>query len=138
MNRLMRVLFFSLLFLGCAAVVDAATVIAIASETTEETGLVSREAARSPYYLVFAGTGELLEVIYNPYSGEREGAGQAIINLLALKGINLVVAESFGPAMIDAMEARGMKHLEFRGVAKDAVDRLVLPGERKSTTKGDN
>jgi predicted Fe-Mo cluster-binding NifX family protein len=138
MKNLMRALLFSLLFLGCVAVADAATVIAVASETTEETGLVSREAARSPYYLVFAGTGELLEVIYNPYSGEREGAGQAIVNLLALKGINLVVAETFAPAMIDAMKARDMKHIEFRGVAKDAVDRLVLPGERKGTTKGDN
>ena len=138
MTNLMRALIFSLLFLGCAAVADAATVIAVASETTEETGLVSREGARSPYYLVFAGTGELLEVIYNPYSGEREGAGQAIVNLLALKGINLVVAESFDPAMIDAMKARDMKYIEFRGIAKDAVDRLALPGERKGTTKGDN
>jgi predicted Fe-Mo cluster-binding NifX family protein len=138
MKNLMRALLFSLLLLGCAAVADAATVIAVASETTEETGLVSREAARSPYYLVFAGTGELLEVIYNPYGGEREGTGQAVVNLLAQKGIGLVVAESFSSAMIGAMEARGMKHLEFRGVAKDAVDRLVLPGERKGTKKGDN
>jgi predicted Fe-Mo cluster-binding NifX family protein len=119
MKRLMRALVFPLLFFGSAAVADAATLIAVASDSNQATSLVSEDAGRCRYYLIFAGTGELLDVLDKPYSGSPYRQGPALVDLLVEKGITVIVAEGFGPPMIEAMKARGISYEQFRGIARE-------------------
>lgn len=138
MKKLMRALVFSLLFFGSAAMADAATLVAVASDSNQATSLVSEDAGRCRYYLIFAGTGELLDVLDNPYSGSPYRQGSALVDLLAEKEVTVIVAEGFEPPMIEALKARGISYVQFRGIAREGVRRLVVPDKAKDTTKGDS
>jgi len=100
------------------------TVIAVASDGNNATSFISNSAERCPYYLIFADTGELLDVLDNPHSGERDDVVPAVLALLAPKRVDVIVAARFSPAMISSMKARGIRYIRFEGVAKDAVDRI--------------
>jgi hypothetical protein len=67
------VLAFLVLFFGCGTkpLVRPVTIIALASDGNNATSLIGNAAERSPYFPIFADTGELLDVLDNPYSGEQ-------------------------------------------------------------------
>jgi predicted Fe-Mo cluster-binding NifX family protein len=131
--------FFLLLLWGGLLPAFGAELIAIAADTNQASSLVGRNAARSAYYLIFAGTGELLEVLENPYRAQRRGAGAEAVDFLARKGVTIIVAENFSPGIATIMQARGVKAVQYRGVARDAVTRIQAFPERKDIpTKGDN
>ncbi len=116
----------------------AAELIAVAADTNQASSLVGWNAAGSPYYLLFAVTGELLDVLENPYRGQGRGAGASAVEFLARKGVTIIVAQHFGPGMIQLMEARGIKAVQFRGIARAAVTRIQPLLEQKETpVKGD-
>ena len=130
------------LSVGCGSnpFVKSVTIIAVASDGNNATSFISNAAERSPYYLIFADTGELLDVLDNPYSGERGDVVPAVLSLLAQNRVDVIVAARFSPAMISSMKARGIRYVRFEGVAKDAVDRIggLDPETLPSVTKGDN
>ena len=99
--------------------------IAVASNNKNTTSNVAAMAGRSPYYLFFDSTGKLAEVIENPYKDARGGAGPSTANFLAEKGVTIVIAETFGVKMINAMKSKGMTHFEFKGIANDAVKKVL-------------
>ena len=99
--------------------------IAVASNNKNTTSNVAAMAGRSPYYLIFDSTGKLAEVIENPYKDSRGGAGPSTANFLAEKGVTIVIAETFGGKMINAMKSKGMTHFEFKGIANDAVKKVL-------------
>jgi len=101
--------------------------IAVASNNKNTTSNVGAVAGRSPYYLIFDSTGKLVEVIKNPYKDVRGGAGPSTANFLAEKGVTIVIAETFGGKMINAMKSKGMTHFEFKGIANDAVKKVLNP-----------
>jgi len=101
--------------------------IAVASNNKNKTSNVGTIAGRSPYYLVFDSTGKLVEVIENPYKNVRGGAGPSTANFLAEKGVTIIIAETFGGKMINAMKSKGMTHFEFKGIANDAVKKVLAP-----------
>ena len=101
--------------------------IAVASNNKNATSHVGTTAGRSPYYLIFDSTGKLAEVIENPYKDARGGAGPSTANFLAEKGVTIVIAETFGGKMINAMKSKGMTHFEFKGIANDAVKKVLNP-----------
>ena len=101
--------------------------IAVASNNKNTTSNVGAMAGRSPYYLIFDSTGKLIEVIENPYKDARGGAGPSTANFLAEKGVTIVIAETFGGKMINAMKSKGMTHFEFKGIANDAVKKVLNP-----------
>ena len=101
--------------------------IAVASNNKNTTSNVGAMAGRSPYYLIFDSTGKLIEVIENPYKDVRGGAGPSTANFLAEKGVTIVIAETFGGKMINAMKSKGMTHFEFKGIANDAVKKALTP-----------
>ena len=101
--------------------------IAVASNNKNTTSNVAAMAGRSPYYLIFDSTGKLAEVIDNPYKDSRGGAGPSTANFLAEKGVTIVIAETFGGKMINAMKSKGMTHFEFKGIANDAVKKALTP-----------
>ncbi len=99
--------------------------IAVASIGKTTTGSVSNLAARSPYYLVFDGKGNLIEAISNPYKDVARGAGPSAANFLAAKGVNIVIAENFGIKMINALKGKRISHFEFKGRVDEAVKKLL-------------
>ena len=101
--------------------------IAVASNNKNTTSNVAAMAGRSPYYLIFDSTGKLAEVIENPYKDSRGGAGPSTANFLAEKGVTIVIAETFGGKMINAMKSKGMTHFKFKGIANDAVKKVLTP-----------
>jgi len=101
--------------------------IAVASNNKNTTSNVGAMAGRSPYYLIFDSTAKLIEVIESPYKDVRGGAGPSTANFLAEKGVTIVIAETFGGKMINAMKSKGMTHFEFKGIANDAVKKVLTP-----------
>jgi len=99
--------------------------IAVASNNKNTTSNVAAMAGRSPYYLMFDSTGKLAEVIENPYKNARGGAGPSTANFLAEKGVTIIIAETFGGKMINAMKSKGMTYFEFKGIATDAVKKVL-------------
>ena len=82
-------------------------------------------AGRSPYYLIFDSTGTLIEVTENPYKDVRGGAGSSTANFLDEKGVSIVIAGTFGGKMVNAMKSKGMTYFEFKGIATDAVKKVL-------------
>ena len=125
-----RLLFISLaiLFL-CAVMANAAELgkikIAVASSDKTAEASVSNMAAKCPYYLIFNNKGELIEVIDNPYRDTSGGAGPLAANFLVQRDIDIIVAESFGSKMIDALRNSGKTHFEFKGRVDDAIKKVL-------------
>ena len=99
--------------------------IAVASDGKSVSSAVSSVAARSSSFLIFDGNGKFVEAINNPHKEVGRGAGPLVVNFLAQKGINAITAQSFGKKMVDAMEANGIAHFEFKGNADDAVRKYL-------------
>lgn len=99
--------------------------IAVASNDKQAISNVGSIAGRSPYYLIFDNTGKLTEVIENPHKDERGGAGLATAHFLAEKAVTIVIAETFGGKMIDAMKSKGVTYFAFKGIVNDAVKKAL-------------
>lgn len=99
--------------------------IAVAAEGRSPSSLVSGVAARCPYFLLFDENGTFVEAVDNPHKDAPGGAGSQAVELLAGKRVGVVIAGAFGPKMVGAMQARGMRHMEFKGSAADAVTRAL-------------
>jgi len=125
-----RMIFISLaILLLCPVMANAAELekmkIAVAASNKTAKASVSNMAAKCPYYLIFNNKGELIEVIDNPYKDASGGAGPSAANFLAQRGIDIIVAGSFGSKMIDALRNSGKTHFEFKGRVDDAVKRVL-------------
>ncbi len=99
--------------------------VAIASTGKTKADAVDEKAGRSPYYLIFNESEELLETIKNPFSFGSGGAGFSVVKMLADKKVNIVIAGKFGPKMTGALEERGLKYNEFNGKVSDALTSII-------------
>ncbi|MBP1717830.1 MAG: hypothetical protein H6Q43_1268 [Deltaproteobacteria bacterium] len=99
--------------------------IAVGAEGKTTAAKVSAVAARAPYFLIFDGSGKLLEAVDNPYKDAKGGAGTSIVPFLAQKGATVVVAGEFGKNMIQGMKGKGMRYLEFKGSAEEALKKAL-------------
>ncbi len=99
--------------------------IAVSVDEKTQPANVSSQAARCKYYVIFDSEGKLMDVIDNPYKDTGGSAGPSAVNFLSNKGVTIVVAESFGGKMINAMKSKGIEFYEFSGKA-DAAVREVL------------
>jgi len=110
-----------------AAEKDAAK-IAVASNGKDASASISKKAGKCPYYLIFDGKGELIEVAGNPYKDLKSGAGSQTADFLAGKGVTIVIAGNFGDKMTGAMKRNGIEFFQLEGVIKDAVEKVLEPG----------
>ena len=101
-----------------------APTIAVAANGNTVAASVGNQPGRSPFFLLFDGRGAFVEAASNPYKDARN-AGIPTLDFLAGKGIKVVVAESFGPRIVEVMKDRGMRPVEFKGGAKDAVKKAL-------------
>ena len=125
-----RMIFISLaILLLCPVMVNAAELekmkIAVAANSKTAKASVSNMAAKCPYYHIFNNKGELIEVIDNPYRDTSRGAGPLAANFLVQRDIDIIVAESFGSKMIDALRNSGKTHFEFKGRVDDAIKKVL-------------
>lgn len=90
------------------------------------TAEVGAQAAQSSHLLLFDKKGTLVQAIENPYKNQ-PGGGISMIDFLSGKGVTALVAEGFGPRILDIMKSKGIRPVEFKGVAADAVQRALQP-----------
>jgi len=98
--------------------------VAVAANGKTVSAAVSSQAGRSPFFLLFDRQGALIEAADNPYK-DAGNAGIPTLEFLAGKGAKAVVAEGFGPRIIEVMKSKGMRPVEFKGNAKDAVKKAL-------------
>ena len=115
----------ALLLIPMAASGADSFLIAVASDDVEATSLVGSFPARSRYFLLFSGT-DFVQVISNPFLSGGSEAASLVVDYLAQKGVGVVVAERFGPLMIQAINRKGMKYIQFSGAAKEAAEQVVI------------
>jgi predicted Fe-Mo cluster-binding NifX family protein len=101
--------------------------IVVAAEGDVADALISKFAARSPYFLFFNEQGTLIEALANPYHRESRGTGPQVVDFLYGKGVHTVIAGEFGVKMITAMRQKNMTYNRGVGRAEDAVRRLQNP-----------
>jgi len=104
--------------------------IAVASNSKDATAAISSKAGKCPYYLIFNSTGELIEIVGNPYKDAERRAGQQAAEFLADKGVTIVVAETFGDKMIAAMRSNNTDYFQLHGIVQDAVRKVLNPGNQ--------
>jgi predicted Fe-Mo cluster-binding NifX family protein len=96
-------------------------IIAIAADSAGTDAQVSMHAARAPYYLLFGGDGELMEVVDNPHAEAGHGAGPRAAEFLQAKGVTQLIAGEFGPRLVAELEQRGIGHRMASGVCADVM-----------------
>jgi predicted Fe-Mo cluster-binding NifX family protein len=99
--------------------------IAVAADGNAPSSQVSTVAARAPYFLLFDEGGAFLEAVANPHKDAPGGAGSQAVDFLAGKGATVIIAGAFGPKMVGAMQAKGMRYVEFKGSAAEAVKQAL-------------
>ena len=126
--KIMFLISLAILFL-CPVMINAGEPenlkIAVAANGKSAQASVSNMAAKCPYYLIFNNKGEMIEVVDNPYRDASGGAGPLAANFLARKDINIVIAGNFGSKMVNTLESKSVTHFEFKGVADNAVKKVL-------------
>jgi len=103
---------------------NTSNMIAVAASDKTASAAVSSQAGRSPFFLLFDKQGRLVEAVSNPYK-DSANAGIPVLDFLAGKGATVVVAEGFGSRIVGEMKSKGMRAVEFKGNAKDAVTQAL-------------
>jgi predicted Fe-Mo cluster-binding NifX family protein len=98
--------------------------IAVAAGSKIASGMVSPQAGRSPFFLLFDRQGTFVEAVDNPYK-DAGNAGIPTLDFLAGKGVKVLVAEGFGSRIVEVMKSKGMRPVEFKGNARDAVRKAL-------------
>lgn len=98
--------------------------VAVAANDKTASASVSSQAGRSPFFLMFDKKGILVEAMDNPYK-DAGNAGISALDFLAGKDVKVLVAEGFGSRIVEVMKSKGMRAVEFKGSAKDAVKKAM-------------
>ena len=98
--------------------------IAVAASGKTLSASVGSQAGRSPFFLLLDKQGALVEVADNPYK-DAGNAGIPVLDFLAKKGVKVLVAEGFGPKIVEVMKDKGMRPVEFKGNAKDSLKKAL-------------
>ncbi|MEA2092814.1 MAG: NifB/NifX family molybdenum-iron cluster-binding protein [Patescibacteria group bacterium] len=100
--------------------------IAIAVNNKDQNSQISERAGRASHYLIFDEKGKALGDISNPFLEERGGAGTATAEMLADKGISVVIAGDFGRKMTDALENRGVRYYKEEGSVEEVLKKVTI------------
>lgn len=98
--------------------------VAVAANGKTVSAAVSSQAGRSPFFLLFDKQGVLVEAADNPYK-DAGNAGILVLDFLAGNGVKVLVAEGFGSRIVEVMKSKGMRPVEFKGNAKDAIKKAL-------------
>ncbi len=95
---------------------------AVASTGKTVDSLISDQAGRAEYYLIYED-GNLVETIDNPFK-VGGGAGFAVVKMLADKKVDTVLAGRFGVNMEEALKERGLNFNIADGTAEEAIESM--------------
>jgi predicted Fe-Mo cluster-binding NifX family protein len=106
------------------AVVAGQEKIVVAANGETNAAAVSAQAGGAAFFLIFDNKGNLIETLANP---EKNAAspGTAVVHFLVGKGATTVVAEGFGPKIVETMKSKGIKVVAFKGSVEEAVKKLL-------------
>ncbi len=74
--------------------------------------------------MIFNKTGDLIEKLANSEKNA-ENPGIAVVDFLVGKGATIVVAEGFGPKVVEVMKGKGIKAFAFKGNVEEAVKKIL-------------
>jgi len=100
-------------------------IIAVAANGETRADSVSAQAGGAAFFLIFNKNGELIEKLANSEKNA-ENPGIAVVDFLAGKGATVVVAEGFGPKIIERMKNKGITAVAFKGSVHESLKK-VLP-----------
>ncbi|HMB26199.1 MAG TPA: NifB/NifX family molybdenum-iron cluster-binding protein [Patescibacteria group bacterium] len=95
--------------------------IAIASLGKKMNSILSPQAGRAPYFLIFEKE-ELVETWKNPFSVGGGGVGPAVARVLAEKQVEQVLVSEMGPKMQAALAE---KEIDFQEMEEDTVKNVL-------------
>ena len=98
--------------------------IAVAANGQTPESSVSAQAGRAPFFLFFDENGKLTEAIPNP-AKDSQNSGIAVADFVAGKGVTIVVAEAYGPQIVQVMKSKGIRAIAFKGSAEEAVKKVL-------------
>ena len=99
-------------------------IIAVATNGETRADSVSAQAGGAAFFLIFNKTGKLIARLANPEKNA-ENPGIAAVDFLAGKGATVVVAEGFGPKIVEVMKGKGIKAVAFKGSVEEAVKKVL-------------
>jgi predicted Fe-Mo cluster-binding NifX family protein len=126
-TNLLAVVLAALLLLSSGFVLaqqSRSDMIAVAASNKTPSASVSSQAGRSPFFLLFDKQGTFVEAVDNPYK-DAGNAGIPTLDFLAGKGVKVLVAEGFGSRIVEVMKSKGIRPVEFKGNAQDAVKKAL-------------
>lgn len=97
---------------------------AIAADGKEVTAKIPYLAARATHYHVYAENGTLVEVLPNTFLNLEAGVGPAAAQMLAERGVTVLVAGMVGPKMKDVLVANKMRFVSRKGDVQGVVNEL--------------
>jgi len=86
---------------------------------------ISKETGRAPFFLVFDEKGNFMEAIQNPARNQSGGISRTVVALLITHDIRLIVAESIGDKMKQALTDHRIDFVIKTGAAAEAVKSIV-------------
>ena len=97
--------------------------IAVAANGETPEASVSSRPGLAPFILFFDAEGKFMEAVPNPGKN-----GIVVAGFLAKRGVTIVVAEGFGPIIVEIMKSEGIKPVALTGTA-EVVVKEVLQGK---------
>ena len=94
--------------------------IAIASEGRDINSTISSRGGRAPFYLIFEGK-KFIESLANPFAQGGRNAGLEVADVLANKGVDMVIMGNIGPKMAYAFKSKNIKVEIKMGRIKDVL-----------------
>ena len=113
------------LFSADAPVTNKDPLYAIAAEGKEPAAAISKLAGVSPYFHLYTGSGDPVEVVSNPYLDLEFGTGPAAAKMLIDKGMAVLIARQVpGPKMMDVLDANKVRFVRRMGTVEDVANEL--------------
>jgi predicted Fe-Mo cluster-binding NifX family protein len=100
------------------------SIIAVAANGETRADSVSAQAGGAAFFLIFNKAGELIEKLANSEKNA-DSPGTAAVDFLAGKGATMVVAEGFGPKIVELMKGKGIRAVAFKGSVEEAVKNVL-------------
>lgn len=98
---------------------------AIAAEGKEPAAEISKLAGVSPFYHLYKGNGDPVEVVANPYLDLEFGTGPAAAKMLIDKGMAVLIGRQVpGPKMMDVLDANKVRFVRRIGTVADVANEL--------------
>ena len=106
-------------------VAGKAEIIAVAANGETAASLVSAQAGGAAFFLIFDKEGKLIETLANPEKNATS-PGTAVIDFLVGKRATVIVAEGFGPKIVEVMKGKGIKAISFKGSVEKAIKMVLI------------